>query len=195
MSFGLKNVGATYQRLVNHIFRPQIGQNVEVYIYDMLVKSVREPQHLDDLQETFDTLRQYKMKLNLRKCAFGVASGKFLGFMVSQRGIEANLDKIQEILNMNPPKNIKDVQSLNKQVATLNRFVSKAINKCLPFFRVLKKAFEWTDECQQAFEDLKAYLISTLLLSQSKSREELYLYLVVFPHAMSSALIREEGKI
>ena len=83
MSFGLKNVGATYQRLVNHIFRPQIGQNVEVYIYDMLVKSVREPQHLDDLQETFDTLRRYKMKLNLSKCAFGVALGKFLGFMVS----------------------------------------------------------------------------------------------------------------
>ena len=152
-------------------------------------------QHLVDLQETFDTLRRYKMKLNLRKCAFGVASGKFLGFMVSQRGIEANLDKIQKILNMNPPKNIKDVQSLTGQVATLNRFVSKAINKCLPFFRVLKKAFEWTGECQQAFEDLKAYLISTLLLSQSKSREELYLYLVVFPHAMSSALIREEGKI
>ena len=150
---------------------------------------------MDDLQETFDTLRRYKMKLNLRKCAFGVASGKFLGFMVSQRGIEANLDKIQEILNMNPPKNIKDVQSLTGQVATLNRFVSKAINKCLPFFRVLKKAFEWTDECQQAFEDLKAYLTSTLLLSQSKSREELYLYLVVFSHAMSSALIREEGKI
>ena len=152
-------------------------------------------QHLDDLQETFDTLRQYKMKLNLRKCAFGVASGKFLGFMVSQRGIEANLDKIQEILNMNPPKNIKDVQSLTGQVATLNRFVSKAINKCLPFFRVLRKAFEWTDECQQAFEDLKAYLTSTLLLSQSKSGEELYLYLAVFLHAMSSALIREEGKI
>ena len=113
----------------------------------MLVKSTREMQHLVDLQETFDTLRRYKMKLNLRKCAFGVASGKFLGFMVSQRGIEANLDKIQKILNMNPPKNIKDVQSLTGQVATLNRFVSKAINKCLPFFRVLKKAFEWTDEC------------------------------------------------
>ena len=195
MSFGLKNAGTTYQRLVNQMFRPQIRRNDEVYVDNMLVKSTREMQHLDDLQETFDTLRQSKMKLNLRKCAFGVASGKFLGFMVSQRGIEANLDKIQKILNMNPPKNIKDVQSLTGQVATLNRFVSKAIDKCLSFFRVLRKTFEWTDECQQAFEDLKAYLISTLLLSQSKSREELYLYLVVFPHAMSSALIREEGKI
>ena len=109
MSFGLKNAGATYQRLVNQMFHPQIGRNVEVYVDYMLVKSTREMQHLDDLQETFDTLRQYKMKLNLRKCAFGVASGKFLGFMVSQRGIEANLDKIQAILNMEPSKNIKDV--------------------------------------------------------------------------------------
>ena len=94
MPFDLKNAGATYQRLVNHMFRPQIGRNVEVYVDDMLMKSIDEGSHLDDLQETFETLRQYKMKLNPSKCAFGVSSGKFLGFMVSQRGIEANPDKI-----------------------------------------------------------------------------------------------------
>ena len=82
MPFGLKNTGATYQRLVNHMFRPQIGRNVEVYVDDMLVKSVDEGKHLDDLQETFDTVRQYRMKLNPSKYAFGVLSGKFLGFMV-----------------------------------------------------------------------------------------------------------------
>ena len=82
MPFGLKNAGATYQRLVNHMFHPQIGRNVEVYVDDMLVKSQDEEIHLDDLQETFDTLRQYNMKLNPNKCAFGVSSGKFLGFMV-----------------------------------------------------------------------------------------------------------------
>ena len=92
MPFGLKNAGATYQRLVNHMFRPQIGRNVEVYVKDMLVKSQNEETHLDDLQETFDTLRQYNMKLNPSKCAFGVSSGKFLGYMVSHRGIEANPD-------------------------------------------------------------------------------------------------------
>ena len=111
------------------MFRPQIGQNVEVYVDDMLVKSVKEMQHLDDLQETFDTLRRYKMKLNPRKCAFGVALGKFLSFMVSQRGIEANPDKIQAILNIEPLKNAKVVQSLTRRVATLNRFVSKATDK------------------------------------------------------------------
>ena len=109
MPFGLKNVGATYQRLVNHMFHPQIGQNVEVYVDDMLVKSQDEEIHLDDLQETFDTLRQYNIKLNPNKCAFGVSSGKFLGFMVSHRGIEANPDKIQAILDMKPPQNVKEV--------------------------------------------------------------------------------------
>ena len=87
------------------------------------------------------------MKLNPSKCAFEVSSGKFLGFMVSQRGIEANSDKIQAILDMEPSKNIKEVQSLTGRVAALNRFISKATDKCLPFFKVLRKAFEWTDEC------------------------------------------------
>ena len=195
MPFGLKNAGATYQRLVNHMFHPQIGRNVEVYVDDMLVKSQDEEIHLDDLQETFDTLRQYNMKLNPSKCAFEVSSGKFLAFMVSHRGIEANLDKIQAILDMKPPQNVKKVQSFIGRVAALNRFVSKATDKRLPFFRVLKKAFEWTDDCQRSFEDLKAYLTIAPLLSPSILREELYLYLAVTPHAISSTLIREKGRV
>ena len=115
---------------------------------------------MQDLKETFGTLRSYNMKLNPSKCAFGVTTGKFLGFMVSQRGIEANPDKIRAIVEMAPPKNVKEVQSLNGKIAALNRFVSRATNKCLPFFCMLKKSFEWTAECQQAFEDLKAYLSS-----------------------------------
>ena len=87
------------------------------------------------------------MKLNPSKCVFGVALGKFLGFMVSQRSVEANPDKVQAIMEMAPPKNIKEVQSLNSRVVALNRFVSRATDKCLPFFKILRKAFEWTDEC------------------------------------------------
>ena len=130
------------------------------------------------------------MKLNPSKCAFGVSSGKFLGFIVSHRGIEANPDKIQAILDMEPPTNIKEVQSLTGRVAGLNRLISKATNKCLPFFKVLKKAFEWTDKCQKAYQDLKAYLTTTPLLSPPIPGEELYLYLAMSLHAMSSALIR-----
>ena len=144
-----------------------MGRNVQVYVNDMLVKSRREEDHLDDLRETFNTLCSYNIKLNPDKCAFGVMVGKFLGFMVSQRGIETNLDKIRAIIEMAPPRNMKEVQSLNGKVAALNRFVSRATNKSLPFFCMLKRSFEWTVECQQAFEDLKTYLSSLLLLSFS----------------------------
>ena len=103
MPFGLKNAGATYQRLVNKMFNKQIGRNMKVYVDDMLVKSKVELAHLDDLRETFTTLKQYQMKLNPSKCVFGVASSKFSGFMVSQRGIEANSEKVQAIINMVSP--------------------------------------------------------------------------------------------
>ena len=96
---------------------------------------------------------------------------------------------------MKSPQNIKEVQSLTGRVAALNRFISKATDKCLPFFRVLKKAFEWTDECQKAFQDLKMYLVAAPLLSPSVMGEELFLYLAVTTHAVSSVLIREEGKV
>ena len=158
----------------------------------MLVKSRKEDNRLDDLRETFNTLRFYNMKLNLDKCAFRVAAGKFLGFMMSQRGIEANPNKIWAIIEMTPPKNVKEVQSLNGKVATLNRFVSRATDKCLPFFRMLKKSFEWTVKCQQALEDLKAYLFSPPLLSPSKLGEELFLYLAVSSATVKTALIREQ---
>ena len=98
----------------------------------MLIKSSKECSHLDDLQETFETLRLYNMKLNPSKCMFGVSSGKFLGFMVSQLGVEANPDKIRVILEITPPKNVKEVQSLNGKVVALNRFVSRMTDKCLP---------------------------------------------------------------
>ena len=104
MSFGLKNAKTIYQRLVNKMFALQIERNVEVYVDDMLIKSVRQVSHLDDLQETFETLRLYDIKLNLSKCVFGVTSGKFLGFMVSQCGVEANPDKVQAIIEIAPPK-------------------------------------------------------------------------------------------
>ena len=195
MPFGLKNVGATYQRLMNKMFAHQLGRNVQVYVDDMLVKSVRENDHLKNLQETFNTLRSYNMKLNPSKCVFGVTAGKFLGFMVSQRGIEVNSEKVRAILELEPLRTVKAMQSLNGKVAALNRFVSKATNKCLPFFQVLKKSFEWTDECQKAFEDLKKYLSSPPLLSPSMPEEELYLYIAVLQAAVSAALVRDEGSL
>ena len=177
---------------MNKMFTHQIGRNVQVYVDDMLVKSLRKNDHLNDLQETFDTLRSYNMKRNPSKCVFGVTVGKFLGFMVSQRGIEVNPEKVRAIMELGPPKTVKEVQSLNGKIAALNRFVSKAMDKCLPFFRTLRKSFKWTDECQKAFEDLKKYLSSPPLLNPSKPGEELYLYITVLQAAVNVALVREE---
>jgi len=109
MPFGLKNAGATYQRLMDKMFAHQIGRNVQVYVDDMLVKSPHKDDHLGDLRETFDTLRLYNMKLNLGKCAFGVMTGKFLGFMVSQRGIEVNPEKVRAIIELEPLRTVKEV--------------------------------------------------------------------------------------
>ena len=141
MPFRLKNAGATYQRLVNKMFNRQIGRNMEVYMDDMFVKSKEKLAHLDNLRETFATLKQYQMKLNLSKCVFGVASSKFLGFMVSQKGIEANPEKVQAIINMVSPRTVKEVQKFNRRIAALDRFVFRAMDKCLLFFKTLKQAF------------------------------------------------------
>ena len=129
-----------------------------MYVDDMLVKSKEEDTNLDDLKETFVTLRQYQMRLNPRKCTFGVSSEKFLGFMVSQQGIEANPEKIQAILDMTSPKTVKEVQTLTGRITALNRFISKATNRCFPFFKTLKQAFAWTSKCEEAFQELKHYL-------------------------------------
>uniref|UniRef100_A0A5B7BB47 Reverse transcriptase domain-containing protein n=1 Tax=Davidia involucrata TaxID=16924 RepID=A0A5B7BB47_DAVIN len=197
MPFGLKNAGATYQRLVNKMFQRQIGETMEVYIDDMLVKSLRAEDHITHLSETFTILRQHKMKLNPSKCLFGVTAGKFLGFLVSQRGIEADPKQIQALLDMKSPRNKKEVQSLNGRVAALKRFISRSSDKCFPFFKALKgdKTFEWTPQCEEAFAQLKSYLGSPELLSKPTQGEDLYLYLAVSAHSVSSALIREEAGI
>ena len=100
MPFGLKNAGATYQRLVNRMFKMQMGTTMEVYIDDMLVKSTITELHIAHMSEAFQVLREYNMKLNPAKCAFGVSAEKFLGFIVNNRGIEANPDKIKAVLDM-----------------------------------------------------------------------------------------------
>ena len=125
MPFGLKNAGATYQIMVNLMFAKQIRQTMEVYVDDMLVKSKLTIDHVLDLYLMFKVLRRYQMKLNPLKCAFGVALRKFLGFMVNQRGIEANPEKIRALLEMQSPHKLEEVQSLAGRITTLSRFVSR----------------------------------------------------------------------
>ena len=195
MPFGLKNVGATYQRLVNKIFQKEIGASIEVYIDDRLVKSVKVKLHVAHLAESFQVLKNYNMKLNPTKCAFGVSAGKFLSFIVNSRGIEANPDNIKVVLDMQPPSNTKEIQRLTGRIAALIRFVSRSSDKCQPFFQVLKKAFHLDTLCEEAFSVLKTYLSFPPILVSPSEGELLTLYLVVSDFSTSAALVRERDRI
>ena len=195
MPFRLKNARSTYQRLVNRMFQKLIGTFMEVYIDDMLVKSIKSKLHITHLAEAFQVLRSYNMKLNPAKCAFGVSAGKFLGFIVNNRGIVENLDKIKVVLDMLPPSNVKDIQRLIGRIAALSSFVSRASDKCRPFFQVLKKAFQWDAHCQKAFTMQKTYLSSPPILVCPSEGELLTLYLVVSDFATSATLVRERDRV
>ena len=137
---------------------------MEVYIDDMLVKSVKAELHVAHLAESFQVLKNYNMKLNPTKCAFGVSAGKFLGFIVNNQGIETNPYKIKFVLDMQPHSNTKEIQRLIGRIAALSRFVSRSSDKCRPFFQVLKKDFHKDAQCEEAFLALKTYLSSPPVL-------------------------------
>ena len=139
MPFGLKNAGSTYQWMMTKMFEPQLGKNVEVYIDDMVVKSKLVFEHLADLANIFKILRRHKLRLNASKCSFGMGSGKFLGYMMTHREIEVNLDQIRAINSLQPPRNPKEVQKLTGMMAALNRFISRSAERCRPFFLLLHK--------------------------------------------------------
>ena len=160
---------------------------------DIVVKTKDRATLVQDLEETFANLRKINLKLNPEKCVFGVPSGKLLGFFVSQRGIEANPDKIKAIEQIEAPKRIKDVRRLTGCVAAMSRFISKSAERALPFFKILKKAgpMEWTPEAEAALQDLKKYLSSTPILVAPKPQEPLLLYLAATNQVVSAALVAQ----
>ena len=168
---------------------------MEVYIDDMLVKSIKAELHITHLAEAFQVLKSYNMKLNLAKYAFRVSAGKFLGFIVNSRGIEANPDKIKVVLDMLPPSNVKEVQRLTGRIAALSRFMSKANDKGQPFFLVLKRAFQMDAHYEGAFTELKTYMSSPPVLVSPSEGELLTLYLVVSNFSTSAALVKERDRV
>ena len=160
MPFGLKNAMSTYQRMMTKMFEPLLGKNIEVYIDDMVVKNKEVPDHVEDLRNIFETLREHKLCLNTSKCSFGVRPGKFLGYMVTHRGIEVNPNQVKVINNLQLPRNPKEVQKLTRMTTALNQFISRSADRCKPFFLLMNKwkGFEWTEECALAFQQLKEYL-------------------------------------
>jgi hypothetical protein len=140
MPEGLKNAGGSFSRMIAKVLHFQIGRNVLTYVDDIIVKSTKQENHITDLQETFANFRQAGLKLNPEKCVIGVKKGKFLGCLVSTKGIEANPSKIEAILRMEPPSTKKGAQRLTGRLASLNRFISRSAERNLPFFEILKLA-------------------------------------------------------
>jgi hypothetical protein len=193
MSFGLKNAGATYQRAIQAFFKRELNKNVEAYVDDVVVKTRNSSTLIDDLEETFASLREYRWKLNPNKCVFVVPSGKLLGFIISQRGIETNPEKISAITSMKAPTCIKDVQKLTGCMAALNRFISKLGERGLPFFKLLKnqEKFVWTPEADQALAQLKDFLSKPPVLTAPRKDEQLLLHLAATTHVVNTAIIVE----
>ncbi|GJS29659.1 reverse transcriptase domain-containing protein [Tanacetum coccineum] len=200
MPFGLKNAGATYQRLMDNMFVSQLGRNIEIYIDDMVIKSKNEGDLISDIAETFDTLRKVNMKLNPKKCTFGIENGQFLGYMITQDGIQANPEKVKAIINMASPKTLREVQALNGKLAALGRFLSKSAERSLAFFKTLKgclskKDFQWSIEAEAAFQELKNHLQSLPALTVPKPGETLVLYLAASTEAISEVLLADRGNV
>ena len=157
----------------------------------MVVKSKLVFEHLADLTNIFEILRRHKLHLNVFKCSFGVGLGKFLGYMVTHRGIEVNPDQIRAINSLQPPRNPKEVQKLTGMMATLNRFISRSAERCRPFFLLLHKwkEFRWSEECVMAFQELKRYLSHPPIMSNPMVDEVLFAYIAIALYAISLVLI------
>ena len=124
MPFGLKNAGSTYQRMMTKMFEPQLGKHIEIYIDYMMVKSKVVSEHVGDLKNIFEILKKHKLCLNTSKCSFGVRSGKFLGYILTHRGIKVNPNQVMAINSLQLPRNSKEVQKLTGMTAALNQFIS-----------------------------------------------------------------------
>jgi ribonuclease HI len=194
MPEGLKNAGGSFSRMTAKVLHSQIGRNVLTYVDDIIVKSTKQENHIADLQETFANFRQAGLKLNPDKCVFGVKNGKFLGCLVQTKGIKANQNTIEAILQMEPPNTKKGAQRLAGRLASLNRFISRSTERNVPFFEILKSAevFQWGLAQQRAFEELKQYLIDLTTLTPPSLEAPLLLYVAASHSAVSAALVQEK---
>jgi len=197
MPFWLKNAGATYQRLIDRVLAPMLGLNVQAYVDDMVVTSQHREQHVVDLEELFTTIAKYRLKLNPEKCVFGVETGKLLGFLLTEHGIEANPEKCATVIAMRSPISVKEVQQLAGRMVALSRFVAVGGDKGHPYFQCLKRnsRFIWTRECEKAFLKLKEYLASPPVLCKPELGTPLRLYFAVKEKAISSVLLQKQDQV
>jgi ribonuclease HI len=193
MPFGLRNAGATYQRCMQHVFEDHIGRTVEAYVDDIIVKTRKADDLVNDLRVAFDCLRANGVKLNPEKWFFGVPRGMLLGYIVSQRGIEPNPEKVVALEWMGPIRDLKGVQKVLGCLAALSRFILRLGEKGLPLYRLLKKheRFSWAVEAQEALDKLKATLAHAQILTPPRDVEPLYLYVVATTQLVSTVIVVE----
>jgi hypothetical protein len=193
MPYGLKNVLPTFMRVMHKIFGDLIRDLVEVYVDDIVVNVKSSASLLDNLALVFDRLCLTRTKLNPKKCVFEVTAGELLGFQVLCRGIDANPKKISTIEAMWPPACIKDVKKLTGCLAALSRFISRLVERALPFFKLLRKfrPFVWSNNADEAFQELKRYLTSPPVMVAPEPGEPLLLYIAAILEAVSMVLVAE----
>lgn len=196
MPFDLKNTRASYQQSVDHIFKYFLGITIEFYTDDIIVTSKCKEDHLKYLQQVFDRLNHFNMKLNANKCIFGVTSVKFPGYMVTNQGIEAVPAKLRVVANMLPPKSRKQIQNHIGMIVALKIFISKASDRTKLLIHLLKKGstYKWTEDCQKSFDDLKIYLHTPPMLVIPMSGDILGMYLGVKDFTISGVLFQEIEK-
>ncbi|PKU79365.1 putative mitochondrial protein [Dendrobium catenatum] len=198
MPFGLKNVGATYQRAMTRIFDDLIHNQVECYIDDLVIKSKVKEAHLYNLRIIFERMHHYDLKMNTLKCAFGVRSGKFLSFIVRHHGIKIDPAKIEAILNMPPPRSLTQLRSLQGRLAYIRIFISNLFERCQPFSVLAKNdaKFIWDEKCQSALENIKQYLTNPLVLAAPILGRPLIFYTAALDESLGALLaqVNDEGK-
>jgi hypothetical protein len=191
MTFGLKNAGATDQRAMNYIFHELIGKIVEIYIDDVVIKSLDHESHLDDVRKILECTRRHGLKMNLNKCAFG----EFLGFLVHEGGIEVGKKSMKAIDEVVPPTNLKELQSLHGNINFVRRFISNLSQKVLPFSPLLRirkdQKFVWGNEQQKAFNEIKEYMKEPPVLVPPQWNKPFKLYVAADAQTIGSALIQE----
>lgn len=197
MPFALRNTGAIFLRMMNKVYDKELlGYILEVYMDDMIVKSQQEVDHASNLKRVFEQTWKYNMRLNPEKCTFGVQACKFLGFYLTERGIEANPNKCQTFMEIPTPHSRKCIQTLNEMLIALSIFVAKSAQHALSFFKLLRNEtkFEWTDVCEASLKHIKETLSAPPVLSRPNQGKVLYLYLSVSSDAVSAVLVRETSE-
>ena len=193
MPFGLKNTGATSQRAMTIIFHDMIHNCVEYYVDDLVVKSKKKEDHLKPLRKVFERCRKYELKMNPLKCAFGVTERKFLGFSIDKEGIKVDQDKVKAVLAMKPLRNLKQIREFIGKISYLRRYIPALANVIRTLHQVTKKIveYQWNDQHQQAFEELKQFLSNTHTMIAPSPDKELLVYLTASEEAVGVLIALE----